>query len=1613
MAYENLCMYCFEDNGGNDICPHCGRDARAAVPQIQLMPGTLIYNDRFLVGRALGQDATGIVYSALDTRRNVKIRIREYLPRESARRLNSGEVVPEAGHEDRFEAGLAKLRASVEGVEDPTKRHFFFEENGTGYIAQRKSGGGAGMVSDDDGEGRGHGSRMMLVVVVAAALVLAVAIGVIALVSFLTNSTDDRTTAPITTGDDIWTPPVTASPTPYASATFGAIVDPDRDWMDFTNPDLRGDDDDYATPTPVPTPDNEFDPTKTINEKSSPEVIKKLQKLLIDLGWLEKGGKTGKYDDATRQAVKDFQQYMNDTYAIDPKLTVDGVAGPKTLAWLIRTDLSRKPEPTPAPITPNPTVLDEIIDEKASPERIKYVQKQLVTLGILGEGYPSGTYDKATRNGVAKFQRRVNDLQQYDALREDGTCDANTLWWLDYYVKWWEENKPTKEPEKKPTPAPNGEIIDENAAPESIKAVQRMLIALGYLKGEADGVYGQDTYKAVSEFQTYVNLQYGDKVSVTGRCDAVTLQYLEYCYANIGNEPTPAPTGTPSVTAPYIEVTGYLSYANGVYAVGEDGVKISWQSDGAEKYSIYLKDSEGKVVSKEVNTSYTALTISKDNLSVKETYTFTVTAIPAGGNEENGASSYVKLIAAADGAPTGEPTPGPVSTPEITVAGAVGYNGGVYQIGASGATISWASEGAGAYSFYLTDENDEVVLKKQMSGSTSYELDTSVMTEGKKYTFTVVAIASGGNEADGEYASVRLVSLGSNTPEPETTPAADFEAPVITVDGALGLRDDIYWVGDEAITISWKAEGRVRAYSMHLTDANGVNITSLTETDKVNMNVDPASMNLDMHYVVTVIAIPEGGDEADGKKASVKIQRYNGQTPEPTPAAIGAPVMSVSGHVKEEDGVYYARKDALTVAWTVEGNVESYNVVIAGSDGNEVLNKTGVKKTTRVISPEDMAEGIVYTMTVTAIPEGGGSEDGISSSVVMALYVPPVVGEPVISVEGYEDYQDGVYWMGAEGVNVSWQAENAAAYSVYLYGEGGKVVNSAVNVEDTQLAIGAEGMKNDVEYTLTVIAIPEEGGEKAGVSSSVKLRLVENTPVVGVPEFTVEGGLGLKDGVYFMDEDGMTVNWESAGAKRYNVYIVGPDGEDMKTSLDREKAYMKLNAENFTAGDICTFTVVALPEGGGETDGQSASISVALWKDEPNVGEPVISVENAEFDEGVYLIGDETALVTWTCDGAAVYSVYVSDEAGKVVKSATDKKKAQLKLDAEILDMGKTYTLTVIGIPEGGKEQDGASSYIYVARAEEAAPEVGVPEISVENYVDFADGIYYAGEKTLKITWGADKAAAYNVYLKDSEGKNLRAAEGVVQTAMELDTESMNAGEIYTLYVCAVDENGNAPESAVASIRLMAAEKAPEETPEPESKIGAPEISVEGHASFDGETYFVGEDKITVSYSAKKAATYDAVLTDMNGKVVKENIGTEKNSINVKPDILEKGEVYTLTITPYTKKGVSGESGYVMIALEAEEEKQPDFISPGSDPKLIENLQRALYRLGWLTDDMGFEKGVFDVSTVQAVYDFQTYVIEQGLNPEMALIDPEEPVVDAVTISMLADEEFPIERPVE
>ena len=85
MDTGRLCMFCMEDNEGQSVCPHCGRDANAPLIKNHLKPGEIL-GGRFLVGRAVGQDASGVVYIVYDLRKERALRIREYLPRGVAMR---------------------------------------------------------------------------------------------------------------------------------------------------------------------------------------------------------------------------------------------------------------------------------------------------------------------------------------------------------------------------------------------------------------------------------------------------------------------------------------------------------------------------------------------------------------------------------------------------------------------------------------------------------------------------------------------------------------------------------------------------------------------------------------------------------------------------------------------------------------------------------------------------------------------------------------------------------------------------------------------------------------------------------------------------------------------------------------------------------------------------------------------------------------------------------------------------------------------------------------------------------------------------------------------------------------------------------------------------------------------------------------------------------------------------------------------------------------------------------------------------------------------------------------------------------------------------------------
>ena len=80
--WKNLCYNCFQEREALEgPCPYCGFDLAENEKKfpVALRAGTVL-NDRYIVGRVLGQGGFGITYLAWDTQLEAKVAVKEYMP---------------------------------------------------------------------------------------------------------------------------------------------------------------------------------------------------------------------------------------------------------------------------------------------------------------------------------------------------------------------------------------------------------------------------------------------------------------------------------------------------------------------------------------------------------------------------------------------------------------------------------------------------------------------------------------------------------------------------------------------------------------------------------------------------------------------------------------------------------------------------------------------------------------------------------------------------------------------------------------------------------------------------------------------------------------------------------------------------------------------------------------------------------------------------------------------------------------------------------------------------------------------------------------------------------------------------------------------------------------------------------------------------------------------------------------------------------------------------------------------------------------------------------------------------------------------------------------------
>jgi len=140
--HHNLCPGCMEEIGAAKTCPHCGLPAGAGPESaLHLPPGTIL-QDKYLLGRALGQGGFGITYLAWDLNLNLKLAIKEYLPLDMASRATGQPTISIYKKElsGSFQYGLekyleeARTLARFAGHPSIVWVRDFFKANGTAYI---------------------------------------------------------------------------------------------------------------------------------------------------------------------------------------------------------------------------------------------------------------------------------------------------------------------------------------------------------------------------------------------------------------------------------------------------------------------------------------------------------------------------------------------------------------------------------------------------------------------------------------------------------------------------------------------------------------------------------------------------------------------------------------------------------------------------------------------------------------------------------------------------------------------------------------------------------------------------------------------------------------------------------------------------------------------------------------------------------------------------------------------------------------------------------------------------------------------------------------------------------------------------------------------------------------------------------------------------------------------------------------------------------------------------------------------------------------------------------------------------------------------------------------
>jgi peptidoglycan hydrolase-like protein with peptidoglycan-binding domain len=232
--------------------------------------------------------------------------------------------------------------------------------------------------------------------------------------------------------------------------------------------------------------------------------VKEVQDRLYELGYLDKGSRTGVFGEKTAAAIRSFQSNNN--------LKVDGKVGSKTLNTLYSGD-----------------VVGNYFKSGDKDENVIRYQQRLVKLGYLESSYEcKGKMDGKTVNAIKEFQ-------EANGLVRDGCLGPATMEQID------SKNAVAY-------------AMRLGMSGSKIRTAQQRLVKLGYLRSsQITGYYGETTVDAVKSFQKRNGLSQSGEINAKTQEKMNSDKAKAAQTASVKKTPTPKPgtkkTPTPKPTA--------------------------------------------------------------------------------------------------------------------------------------------------------------------------------------------------------------------------------------------------------------------------------------------------------------------------------------------------------------------------------------------------------------------------------------------------------------------------------------------------------------------------------------------------------------------------------------------------------------------------------------------------------------------------------------------------------------------------------------------------------------------------------------------------------------------------------------------------------------------------------------------------------------------------------------------------------------------------------------------------------------------------------------------------------------------------------------------------------